>query len=148
FLQNNRIIAFDVPEGQKKEYKETFYFDTVPQPVFNRKFDLLIRDLKEHALKQYALFIFAENPKQLGRIQAIFEDSKVDVSFYQIPVPISHGFIDRQNKILCYTDHEIFQRYHKYKIKQAYSKNKALTLKILRELQPGDFVTHIDHGVG
>ena len=61
---------------------------------------------------------------------------------------IHEGFIDEDLKIVCYTDHQIFQRYHKYKVKQAYNKNKALTLRTLRELQPGDFVTHIDHGVG
>ncbi len=150
FIKENRVVAFKVPEGFRKDYADAdvFSFKMEGQPVFNRKFELLIRDLKEHSLKKYALFIFAENPKQLGRIQAIFEDLKTPISFYQIPVPISHGFIDHQNKFLCYTDHEIFQRYHKYKIRQAYSKNKALTLKTLRELQPGDFVTHIDHGVG
>ena len=61
---------------------------------------------------------------------------------------IHEGFIDDELKIVCYTDHQIFQRYHKYRVKQAYNKNKAITLRTLRELQPGDFITHIDHGVG
>ena len=65
-----------------------------------------------------------------------------------MPQSIHEGFVDHDNKLVCYTDHQIFQRYHKYKVKQAFSKNKALTLKTLRELQPGDYVTHIDHGVG
>ena len=148
FLKDRFFIVFGLPAGKSLPAAESFVFDLAPQPVFNRKFDLLIEDLKEHADQQYALFIFAENPKQLSRIQAIIADLHADISFYQIPVPLSQGFIDREHKFLCYTDHEIFQRYHKYRVKQAYSKNKALTMKTLRELQPGDFVTHIDHGVG
>ena len=67
---------------------------------------------------------------------------------YPVATSIHEGFIDEDLKVVCYTDHQIFQRYHKYRVKQAYNKNKALTLKTLRELQPGDYVTHIDHGVG
>jgi transcription-repair coupling factor (superfamily II helicase) len=123
-------------------------FETQEQPVFNRQFEMLIKDLDGHDKKKYSLFIFAENAKQLERLRSIFEDLKAEFTFYPIPVPVSHGFIDHNLKIVCYTDHQIFQRYHKYKVKQAYNKNKAITLKTLRELQSGDFVTHIDHGVG
>src|SRR5699024_7438831 len=133
FFNENRIVSFGVPAGKQLSAVESFVFDTIPQPVFNRKFELLIKDLRKYASDRYALFIFAENPKQLSRIQAIFEDLDAPVSFYQVPVPISKGFIDHQHKFLCYTDHQIFQRYHKYKVKQAYSKNKALTMKTLRE---------------
>lgn len=123
-------------------------FQTKEQPVFNRQFDLLIRDLKSWEAKGFQLFIFAENPKQLERLQSIFDDLKAAIVFNPINVSIHEGFIDEDLKIVCYTDHQVFQRYHKYKVKQAYNKNKALTLRTLRELQPGDFVTHIDHGVG
>ncbi|MGN6508414.1 MAG: transcription-repair coupling factor, partial [Chitinophaga sp.] len=94
------------------------------------------------------LNLFAENPKQLERLYTIFKDLNSEFQFNPIATSIHEGFIDEDLKILCYTDHEIFQRYHKYKVKQAYNKNKALTLRSLRELQPGDYVTHIDHGVG
>lgn len=123
-------------------------FEVQEQPVFNRQFELLIKDLATHNANKYTLFIFAENARQLERLRSIFEDLKATFTFYPIPVPLSHGFIDHSLKMVCYTDHQIFQRYHKYKVKQAYNKNKALTLKTLRELQSGDFVTHIDHGVG
>lgn len=123
-------------------------FNTTQQPVFNRQFDLLIKDLAKHNAVKSSLFIFAENPRQLERLRSIFEDLKADFTFSPIPVAISAGFIDNDLKVVCYTDHQIFQRYHKYKVKQAYNKNKAITLKTLRELQSGDFVTHIDHGVG
>lgn len=123
-------------------------FHTKEQPSFNRQFDLLIRDLKNWEAKKFQLYIFAENPRQLERLQSIFDDLKAEIVFNPVNVSIHAGFIDEDQKIICYTDHQVFQRYHKYKVKQAYNKNKALTLRTLRELQPGDFVTHIDHGVG
>lgn len=123
-------------------------FNTKAQPAFNRQFDLLIRDLKSWEAKKFQLYIFAENPKQLERLQSIFDDLKAAIVFNPLAVSIHEGFIDEDQKIVCYTDHQVFQRYHKYKVKQAYNKNKAITIRTLRELQPGDFVTHIDHGVG
>ncbi len=123
-------------------------FQTREQPSFNRQFDLLIKDLKQWEAKGFELFIFAENPKQLERLHSIFEDLKAEINFTPLATAIHRGFIDEDLKVVCYTDHQVFQRYHKYKVKQAYNKNKALTLRTLRELQPGDYVTHIDHGVG
>jgi transcription-repair coupling factor (superfamily II helicase) len=123
-------------------------FNTKEQPSFNRQFDLLIKDLKQWESKGFELFIFADNPKQLERLHSIFEDLKAEITFTPLANNIHGGFIDEDLKVVCYTDHQVFQRYHKYKVKQAYNKNKALTLRTLRELQPGDYVTHIDHGVG
>lgn len=126
----------------------TIYFSTKEQPAFNRQFDLLIKDFKNWLNKGFQLYLFAENPKQLERLQTIFDDLKAEIDFNPVSTSIHEGFIDEDLKIVCYTDHQVFQRYHKYRIKQAYNKNKAITLRTLRELQPGDFVTHIDHGVG
>lgn len=132
----------------------TIQFATEEQPAFNRQFGLLIQDLKKRSAPVpsagtgTAAFIFAEQAKQLERLRSIFEDLQADINFVPIPLSISKGFIDHDHNILCYTDHQIFQRYHKYQVKQAYTKGKAITLKALRELQPGDYVTHIDHGVG
>ncbi|OSZ82724.1 transcription-repair coupling factor [Chitinophagaceae bacterium IBVUCB1] len=126
----------------------TLQFATEEQPVFNRQFNMLIDDLQKRSAQQYTPYIFAENPKQLERLRSIFEDLNAQINFVPLPTAISKGFIDHEKKILCYTDHQIFQRYHKYKVKQAYTKGKALTMRALRELQPGDYVTHIDHGVG
>lgn len=125
-----------------------FKFATDEQPVFNRQFNMLISDLQKRIAEKYVAYIFAENPKQLERLRSIFDDVKAEILFVPVPTPISKGFIDHDKKVICYTDHQIFQRYHKYNVKQAYSKGKALTLRALRELTPGDFVTHIDHGVG
>jgi len=127
---------------------EHIEFKTEAQPAFNRQFDLLIKNLQEFEKSKYNIFIFAENPKQLERLHVIFTDLKAEIQVTPIPVSIHEGFFDKDNQVVCYTDHQVFQRYHKYKVKQAFSKNKALTLKTLRELQPGDYVSHIDHGVG
>ena len=128
--------------------KTEIQFHTRPQPSFNRQFELLIKDLQQWEKKGFGLYLFAENPRQLERLHSIFDDLKAEIHFTPIPVAIHGGFIDEDLKQVCYTDHQVFQRYHKYKVKQAYNKNKALTLRTLRELQPGDFVSHIDHGVG
>lgn len=132
----------------KDELTASLDFATEEQPVFNRQFDLLIKDLQTRTAQKYTIYIFAENPKQTSRLHSIFEDLDARINFVPIPKAISNGFIDHDKHLLCYTDHQIFQRYHKYKVKQAYTKGKALTMRALRELQPGDFVTHIDHGVG
>ena len=123
-------------------------FSTKEQPAFNRQFNLLIKNLQDYEKEQYNIFLFAENPRQLERLYSIFNDLKAEIPFTPIAIDIHEGFIDDDLKIICYTDHQVFQRYHKYKVKQAFSKNKALTLKTLRELQPGDYVSHVDHGVG
>jgi len=123
-------------------------FNTRQQPAFNRQFDLLIKNLRELESRHYTIYLFAENPRQLERLYTIFQDLHSAIQFTPVVKSIHEGFIDDDLKTVCYTDHEIFQRYHKYKVKQAYNKNKALTLRTLRELQPGDYVTHIDHGVG
>lgn len=151
-IQRNHIVEFgyepQLLETVEEANRLEIIFNTKHQPAFNRQFELLIKDLKSWTAKGFETFIFAENPKQLERLHSIFADLKAEIQFTPIPVSIHEGFIDEDLKILCYTDHEIFQRYHKYKVKQAYNKSKALTIRALKELQPGDFVTHIDHGVG
>ena len=144
-LLNSTIIEWGF---QANISKEVISFNTQVQPSFNRQFQLLIANLQELEKKGYALFIFAEQAKQLERLHAIFTDLKTEIQFTPVVKNIHEGFIDHDHKIVCYTDHQIFQRYHKYKVKQAYSKSKAITLRTLRDMQPGDYVTHIDHGVG
>ncbi len=150
-LSKNHLVEF----GFQSHLANTeIEFRTKEQPAFNRQFDLLIKDLKAWEAKKFQLYIFAENPKQLERLQSIFDElpagsgGNTAIVFNPIATSIHEGFIDEDQQIVCYSDHQIFQRYHKYKVKQAYNKNKAITLRTLRELQPGDFVTHIDHGVG
>jgi transcription-repair coupling factor (superfamily II helicase) len=144
-----RVVGFGHSDTFPAHYSPfTIQFSTKEQPAFNRQFELLIKDLKNWEAKGFQLYLFADNPKQLERLQTIFDDLKAEIVFNPITTSIHEGFVDEDLKIVCYTDHQVFQRYHKYRVKQAYNKNKALTLRMLRELQPGDFVTHIDHGVG
>lgn len=144
-LQKRHIVEF----GYKPQMATVeIEFKTRAQPSFNRQFDLLIKDLKAHEAAGYGLYIFAEQARQLERLNSIFADLHTEIQFVPVATGIHEGFIDEELKVVCYTDHQIFQRYHKYKVKQAYNKNKAITLKTLRDLQPGDYVTHIDHGVG
>lgn len=145
-LATRKLIYFN--PSVSVHTSDSILFSAQEQPAFNRQFPLLIDDLQKRAAQNYTPYIFAENPKQLERLRSIFEDLNAQIEFVAIPTPVSYGFIDHDKKVICYTDHQIFQRYHKYKVKQAYTRGKAITMRALRELQPGDYVTHIDHGVG
>ena len=147
-IQQRHTIEIGKKAFFKSGQQQLIQYATKPQPAFNRQFDLLIKDLQQHESDHYNIFLFADQARQLERLHSIFTDLKAEIQLTPIPVSIHEGFIDDDLKLVCYTDHQVFQRYHKYKVKQAFSKNKALTLKTLRELQPGDYVTHIDHGVG
>jgi transcription-repair coupling factor (superfamily II helicase) len=147
-LERFHLVEYGPSAGSPFSSPAVIEFHTRPQPSFNRQFELLIKDLKTLEAKKFTLYLFAENPRQLERLHTIFEDLKSAIAFTPVALSIHEGFIDEDLKVACYTDHQIFQRYHKYKVKQAYNKNKAITLRTLRELQPGDYVTHIDHGVG
>jgi transcription-repair coupling factor (superfamily II helicase) len=147
-VKERHIIEIGNKARFTKGEKDEINFSTIPQPAFNRQFDLLIKNLQEYEAKKYNIFIFADNPKQLERMHVIFTDLKAEIQVTPVAFSIHEGFVDNDLKLVCYTDHQVFQRYHKYKVKQAFNKNKALTLKTLRELQPGDYVSHIDHGVG
>ena len=124
-------------------------FSCTPQPSINKNFDLLGKFLNENSENKYTNLILAEQSKQVERLYTIFEDQQKTVNFSAIKLAISEGFVDHDLKIACYTDHQIFERYHRSKLKEGFNKTKeALTLKDLLSLQKGDYVTHIDHGVG
>ncbi|CAG0905161.1 unnamed protein product, partial [Cyprideis torosa] len=119
-----------------------------PQPAFNKNFNLLIEDLQKSEKEGFDIYIFSDNARQLERFYNIFEDLEANIKFKGIGVAIHEGFVDVDNRVLCYTDHQIFERFHRYKIREGFTKDQAMNLKMLRELVPGDYVTHIDHGVG
>ncbi|MEO5673414.1 MAG: transcription-repair coupling factor [Chitinophagales bacterium] len=123
-------------------------FDMEPQPGINKHFPLLITYWKKHHKENFNTLLFSDNRNQFKRLHAIFDDLKADVVYHPFTFEIKEGFIDRERKIACYTDHQIFDRYHRYHLRQGFSKSKSMTIRLLRELKPGDFVTHIDHGVG
>lgn len=130
------------------DFDHRIVFDLEPQPSVNKNFNLLISYWKKLRKEQFTILLFSDNTNQFKRLDAIFDDLKADVIYHPVPFAIKEGFIDREQRIACYTDHQIFDRYHRYHIKQGYSKSKVVSLKMLRELRPGDYVTHIDHGVG
>ena len=135
------------------EYGNSHYFSQAevlkaqsePQPSFNKQFDLLTANLTDYAERGYQLLITVSNDSQKKRLEKTLpENFHFQFSIFNL----SHGFIDHDQHVLCYTDHEIFDRYHKYTVKNLSAAHEALTLKELFELKPGDFVTHIDYGVG
>lgn len=124
-------------------------FELIPQPSFNKNFNLLIDDLVKNQKNQFKNYIFSNQAKQIERLYQIFEDIGGDVSFTPIHSALHEGFICKTLKIVCYTDHQLFERYHRFRLKEGFRKAKqALTLKEIYNLQKGDYVTHIDHGVG
>ena len=145
------LCAFAQVEFGKRFYKSadfTARFDAEPQPSFNKNFDLIAENLSEWQLKGTRLMVAAESPGQITRLETIFHELDSTIKIKTLNIGLRQGFIDKAQGILCYTDHQLFDRFHKYKSKTRHSKSKALTLKALRELRPGDYVTHIDHGVG
>ena len=171
------IVKYKVPsieyreqrtiEMAEKSYFTTYShiaFHTIPQPVFNKQFDLLTANLQEYKEKGYTIYILAEQKKQLDRLAAIVESSEYRVqsseygvvsSEYEKPTftPINStlhaGFIDHDLKICCYTDHQIFERYHRVQMSSENARRgKAIiTLREINQLQIGDFVVHSDHGI-
>jgi transcription-repair coupling factor (superfamily II helicase) len=142
---------FDLLEFGKQFFYKTdnvFHFDTKPQPSFNKDFGLLIHNLKENEKLHIHNFIFTNSAKQAERLYAIFDDIDKTAKFTPVNISLREGFIDQEQKLAFYTDHQIFDRFYKYQLKRGYQKSQSITLKELRDLKPGDFVTHIDHGIG
>ena len=123
-------------------------FNTKPQPSFNKKFDLLIENLQKNTEEGFTNYLFCDSQKQADRFHGIFDDVEEDVEYKTIVFPLYQGFIDVENKLVCYTDHQIFERYHKFRLKNGFAKKQSITLKELTNLEVGDYVTHIDHGIG
>ena len=149
FIQNQlsdfRVASFETYTSGDKPIID---FITKAQPSFNKQFDLLIENLNEYHTKGFTNYIFCANEQQAQRFQDIFEDAKKEVHYQTIVFPLYQGFIDFEEKIVCYTDHQIFERYHKFRLKNGFAKKQSITLKELNNLDVGDYVTHIDHGIG
>lgn len=121
----------------------------IPQPSFNKNFDMITSNLQANHRQGYHNVIVAGQATQIERLHDIFADREEEVPHHPIPVELSNGFVDKDLKLLVYTDHQLFERYQRFRLKEGFRKNKqALTLKELMALEPGDFVVHIDHGIG
>ncbi|WP_371926087.1 transcription-repair coupling factor [Flavobacterium cerinum] len=152
-----RSLDFTLVElASKAIYRtqKTVEFHTQPQPSFNKQFDLLLNNLNDNHFNGYKNYLFCSNEGQAKRFHDIFESldetnhEDIRKQYKTIVAPLYQGFIDEENRIACYTDHQIFERYHKFNLKNGYSKKQTITLKELTTLSVGDYVTHIDHGIG
>ncbi|WP_374670174.1 transcription-repair coupling factor [Flavobacterium sp. NRK F7] len=153
----HKALDFSIVELHSKplfKTSKTFEFHIQPQPSFNKQFDLLLHNLSDNHAHHIANYLFCANENQANRFHDIFED--IDSEHHEatrkqyktVVFPLYQGFIDEELQIACYTDHQIFERYHKFNIKNGYSKKQTITLKELTSLSVGDYVTHIDHGIG
>ena len=144
-IQDFQIVSFGMQnEDNSKEIK----FESSFQPSFNKQFDLIIEHFNQKTEEGYENIILCSTIKQEERFQNIFEKIDANFRFTTMLLPLHEGFIDHRNKLLCYTDHQLFERYHKFKLKSAKQYKKTITLDEITNLEIGDFVTHMDHGIG
>jgi len=152
-----KALDFTIVElGSKAIFKtnKTVEFHIQPQPSFNKQFDLLLNNLNDNHFNGIKNYLFCSNDAQAKRFHDIFETldeanhESIRKQYDTIKFPLYQGFIDEELQIACYTDHQIFERYHKFSIKNGYAKKQTITLKELTTLSVGDYVTHIDHGIG
>ena len=140
-------ININLPSSFSKGEKE-IVFRTTPQPSFNKQFELLISYLNDKHTEGYQNYILCGSEQQAKRFHDIFEEMEQKVHYQTLLISLHAGFIDNEHKLNVFTDHQIFERYYKFQLKNGYAKKQAITLKELMQLEVGDYVTHIDHGIG
>lgn len=146
-LDNRLLLEFGTQFHTQAD--EVLTFDQQPQPNFNKNFELLSKDLHTNATQGINNIIVASSAKQIERLHSIFEDLEKEQQFTPLLLGLHEGFIDRDRKIACYTDHQIFERFHRFRLKEGFrDAQQQLSLKELTELQKGDYIVHVDHGVG
>ena len=147
----NRVSGFkrvfiDTPVGLN--CVEPIRFDISPQPVFNKNFEILTEDIRSRLENNYKVFIYGEKKSQLDRLKSILYDNEGILPEFISGKNIHKGFIDNESKICCYSDHEIFDRFHRVAIRRTVEKSERLTINDLSSFNVGDYIVHIDHGVG
>ena len=146
-IHSFKRVYLDIPLQRQNE--ESVKFDISPQPVFNKNFDLLIADIQEKIENKYKVLIYGEKESQLERLRSIMlNEERMILPTFVAGKNIHAGFIDNENHICCYTDHEIFDRFHRVRIRRSVEKTEQLTINDLSSFNIGDYVVHIDHGVG
>ena len=123
-------------------------FNIVPQPVFNKNFELLADNLRECESKKYDVYVLSDNQSQIDRLKSILVDNTFRARFIPVPVSLHEGFVDNDIRIAVYTDHQIFNRYHRVRMRKSVEKSERITINDLSAFQIGDYIVHIDHGVG
>ncbi len=149
-LQKHLII--EMAERAYTSGAEVFKFDLKPQPPFHKQFELLVSNLLDNQAEDIRNFILSDQENQIKRISSIFtdmgeENKPLALQWQPVVVGLQGGFIDKRLGLACYTEHQIFERYHRFQLKERFNNKEAITLKEIYNLQPGDFVTHIDHGI-
>ncbi len=147
-LVNQKLQNFKIIEFNSISSKVDFKINIQPQPSFNKSFNLLFADITKKKKEAYRVNLCCTNNQQKNRLRQIFEDLDNDGIVEPVVLPLSAGFIDLDNKIIFYTDHQIFERYHKFKFRKRFNNKLSIALKQLNSLNKGDYVTHIDHGIG
>jgi len=145
-MKRFKQVVFGVHLNQPE--KQTWRFNTTPQPIFNKNFELLVSTMKEKSAEGFTNFILSENEKQLERLRAIFSEIDPELQYQAICQTFHEGFTDNDLKISFYTDHQIFERYHKFRFHDRFSRKESVSAKELMGLNPGDYVVHVDHGIG
>ncbi len=144
----NQLTTIEFGVNSYFSDSKKFIFSVKEQPLFQKNFNLLGDNLKMLNAQNFDAFILSDSEKQILRLKAIFTDIQPGITFKSILQTLHAGFIDEDLKICCYTDHQIFDRYHKYRIHRYFSARATASLKELKDLKPGDFIVHIDHGIG
>ena len=147
-LLKNEIKNYKIIEFESNTSNDNLKINILPQPSFNKSFNFLIEDLNNKKKLGYSLHLCCTNTQQKNRLNQIFTDLNNQDIINPIILPISKGFIDNSEKTLFYTDHEIFERYHKFKFKKRFKNKLSIAMKQLNHLDKGDYITHIDHGIG
>ena len=145
-LKDFRNIYLDVPLSRQDE--DVIKFNILPQPVFNKNFELLTEDIRTHIEKGYRVRIYGEKKSQLERLQSILSQNGGLMPEFVSECNIHNGFIDNENKVCCYSDHEIFDRFHRVNIRRTVEKSEQLTINDLTSFAIGDYIVHMDYGVG
>lgn len=145
-LKDFKRVFLEVPLGVDAD--DAVAFNIAPQPVFNKNFELLTADIRQNIEHGYKVFIFSDKNSQVERLKSILIENSGLVPQFVAGKNIHAGFIDRDDRICCYSDHEIFDRFHRVSVRRTVEKSEQLTLNDLTAFNIGDYVVHIDHGVG
>lgn len=146
FAGNFRKVYIDIPLGSQSD--DVVAFNISPQPSFNKNFELLTEDIRGRIEGGYKVMIFGDKVSQLDRIQSILSQNGGLMPEFVKGKNIHNGFIDSEDKVCCYTDHEIFDRFQRVSLRRTVEKSEQLTINDLNSFNIGDYVVHIDHGVG
>ena len=145
-LERFRRIYMELPLSRQNE--DSIRFNIAPQPVFNKNFELLTEDIRKRLEEGYRVRIYGEKKSQLDRLQSILSQNGGYIPEFVSGKNIHNGFIDNDEKVCCYSDHEIFDRFHRVSIRRTVEKSEQLTINDLTSFAIGDYVVHIDYGVG